>query len=61
MLEVGSGPQVPNFLQFNILGPSSGSNKGLGSASFNGARNYIIVPHQVVIEIKVKDFQEIAS
>jgi hypothetical protein len=28
---------------------------------FSGAGNYINVPQQVVSEIKVKDFQEIAS
>jgi hypothetical protein len=28
---------------------------------FHGARDYTNVPHQVISEIKVKDFQEIAS
>jgi hypothetical protein len=33
VLEVGSGSEFQLFPHFNIVGPSSGSNKELGSAS----------------------------
>jgi hypothetical protein len=36
VLEVGSGPKFQLLPHFHILGPSSGSNKELGSASGGG-------------------------